>query len=145
MQQGAGMNDAAKGPFPETTSAGGGPVSEAAAGAILTIDLGAIRENYRRLKARLGGVKCPGVVKSDGYGLGAAEVAKALASEGCTIFFVALLAEGLALRKALGPRPAIYVLNGLPPGSEPEAVAADLVPVVNSTGQLKAWSKASQR
>ncbi|RVD66494.1 alanine racemase, partial [Mesorhizobium sp. M4A.F.Ca.ET.029.04.2.1] len=83
--------------------------SEATAGAILTIDLGAIRENYRRLKARLGAAQCAGVVKADGYGLGAAEVARALAAEGCTSFFVALLAEGVALRRALGPGPAIYV------------------------------------
>ena len=121
------------------------PISEAAAGAILTIDLGAIRENYRRLKAMLGGVRCAGVVKADGYGLGAAQVAAALVAEGCEIFFVAHLAEGAALRKALGPRPQIHVLNGLPPGSEPEAVAADLVPVINSAGQLKAWSEAGQK
>ncbi|RJT31882.1 alanine racemase [Mesorhizobium waimense] len=138
------MNEASKN-LPESIVAQGEPVSEAAAGAILTIDLGAIRENYRRLKAQLGGVPCAGVVKADGYGLGAAPVASALSAEGCTTFFVALLAEGLALRKALGPRPAIHVLNGLPPGSEPEAVAADLVPVINSAGQLKAWSNAGQQ
>src|SRR3954468_14198864 len=90
-------------------------ISEAAAGAILTIDLGAIRENYRRLKARLGGVRCAGVVKADGYGLGAGQVAAALVAEGCDVFFVAFLVEGILLRQALGPRPAIYVLNGIPP------------------------------
>ncbi|ESX87914.1 alanine racemase [Mesorhizobium sp. LSHC412B00] len=120
-------------------------ISEAAAGAILTIDLGAIRENYRRLKAKLGGVRCAGVVKADGYGLGARQVAAALVAEGCDSFFVAHLTEGVALRDALGPKLEIHVLNGLPPGSEPEAVAADLVPVINSTGQLKAWSEAGQK
>ena len=45
----------------------------AVAGAILTIDLGAIRENYRILKRMLGGVAAAGVVKADGYGLGAPE------------------------------------------------------------------------
>ncbi|MER8914558.1 alanine racemase [Mesorhizobium sp. M0761] len=121
------------------------PISEAAAGAILTIDLGAVRENYRRLKAKLGGVRCAGVVKADGYGLGARQVAAALVAEGCDSFFVAHLTEGVALRDALGPKLEIHVLNGLPPGSEPEAVAADLVPVINSTGQLKAWSEAGQK
>lgn len=127
---------------PET---GSQPISEAAAGAILTIDLGAVRENYRRLKAKLGGVRCAGVVKADAYGLGARQVAAALVAEGCDIFFVAHLAEGVALRDAVGSRPEIHVLNGLPPGSEPEAVAADLVPVINSAGQLKAWSEAGQK
>ncbi|TIT61408.1 MAG: alanine racemase, partial [Mesorhizobium sp.] len=63
------MDDAAERPIPNTEAAG--PVSEAVAGAILSIDLGAIRENYRRLKARAGSAHCAGVVKADGYGLGA--------------------------------------------------------------------------
>ncbi|MGX9143120.1 alanine racemase [Mesorhizobium sp. 128a] len=120
-------------------------ITEAAAGAILTIDLGAVRENYRRLKAKLGGVRCAGVVKADGYGLGARQVATALVAEGCDIFFVAHLTEGVALRDALGPFPSIHVLNGLPPGAEPEAVAADLVPVINSAAQLKAWGGVGQK
>ncbi|TGV63389.1 alanine racemase, partial [Mesorhizobium sp. M00.F.Ca.ET.149.01.1.1] len=118
------MNDDTGRGFPAKDVGSGSPVSEAAAGAILTIDLGAIRENYRRLKVRLKGVRCAGVLKADGYGLGAAQVASALAKEGCDIFFVALLGEGIALRKAIGPGPDIFVLNGLAPGSEPEAVAA---------------------
>jgi len=137
------MNDAVNRSAAKTVT--GWPVSEAAAGAILTIDLGAIRENYRRLKARLGGVACAGVVKANGYGLGAAQVAAALTREGCDIFFVALLAEGIALRKAIGTGPDIYVLNGLPPGSEPEAMAAGLCAVINSGAQLKAWRAAAQR
>ncbi|RVA49932.1 alanine racemase, partial [Mesorhizobium sp. M7A.F.Ca.US.001.01.1.1] len=51
------MNDALQKSPPEEVTA----TSEVAAGAILTIDLGAIRENYRRLKARLGDVACAGV------------------------------------------------------------------------------------
>lgn len=133
-----------KAPLLQTTATGSSTVSEAAAGAILTIDLGAIRENYRRLKARLAGVRCAGVLKADGYGLGAAQVASALMKEGCDIFFVALLGEGIGLREALGPGHDIFVLNGLPPGSEPEALAAGLHPVVNSVAQLKAWREAAR-
>lgn len=133
------MNDASRRSLPGDAAG----VSEAAAGAILTIDLGAIRENYRRLKAQLGGVRCAGVVKADGYGLGATQVASALMKDGCDTFFVALLAEGLVLRKAIGAGPDIYVLNGLPPGSEPEAVAAGLCTVINSGAQLKAWRAAA--
>ncbi|WP_292407017.1 alanine racemase, partial [Mesorhizobium sp.] len=109
------------------------------------VDLGAIRENYRRLKARLGGVGCAGVVKADGYGLGGVQVAAALAAEGCDIFFVAHLAEGTRLRQALGSGPAIYVLNGIQPGAESEAVEAELGAVINSAGQLAAWRAAAQR
>lgn len=119
--------------------------NEAAAGAILTIDLGAIRENYRRLKARLEGVACAGVVKADGYGLGAAQVANALRKEGCDTFFVAHLWEGILLRDALGALPAIFVLHGFLPGSEVQGEAAGLIPVVNSTGQLVAWRNLARR
>ena len=73
------------------------------------------------------------------------QVASALTSEGCDIFFVALLAEGIKLRKAIGTGPDIYVLNGLPPGSEPEAVAAGLCAVINSGAQLKAWRDGGTR
>src|SRR5690606_38229248 len=104
----------------------------AAAGALLTIDLAAIRENYRRLKRLLGSTACAGVVKADGYGLGAAQVAKALAAEGCDTFFVAHVHEGVRLRAVLGEDPTIYVLNGITPGAEPEAVAAELTAVLNS-------------
>ncbi|RWK34256.1 alanine racemase [Mesorhizobium sp.] len=139
------MNGASKKSLSERVAVKAAPISEAAAGAILTIDLSAIRENYRRLKVRLGGVNCAGVVKADGYGLGGAQVAAALATEGCAIFFVAHLAEGALLRQALGARPAIYVLNGIQPGAESEAVAAELGVVINSAGQLAAWRAAAQR
>lgn len=135
------MNDAPKKPPSEDVTA----ISKAAAGAVLTIDLGAIRENYRRLKAQLGGVRCAGVVKADGYGLGASQVAAALLREGCEIFFVALLGEGVALRRSLGPGPAIFVLNGIPPGAEPDAAAADLSAVANSLAQLAAWRETASR
>ncbi|TGQ43976.1 MULTISPECIES: alanine racemase [unclassified Mesorhizobium] len=140
------MNGASKEPPSESITAKDGRlISEAAAGAILTIDLGAIRENYRRLKARLRGVRCAGVVKADGYGLGAGPVTAALAAEGCDIFFVAHLAEGVLLRKALGSKPAIHVLNGIQPGAEGEAVEAELGAVINSAAQLAAWRAAAQR
>ena len=67
---------------PSEVSASGSPgysdPEAARAGAILTIDLGALAENYRRLRAELNGVPCAAVVKADGYGLGLARVAPAL-------------------------------------------------------------------
>ncbi|MGB3390354.1 MAG: alanine racemase [Pseudaminobacter sp.] len=113
--------------------------SLAEAGAILTVDLDAVRANYRLLKQRLGSVRCAGVVKADAYGLGALEVAQVLAGEGCDTFFVAHVREGVVLRQALGPRPEVYVLNGTPPGAEMACATAGLTTVVNSLEQLAAW------
>lgn len=107
-----------------------------------TVDLDALAGNYRRLAELAGGRLPAGVVKADGYGLGAVPVARRLMAEGCTRFFVARLDEGLALRSALATAvdpPAILVLDGVQPGAEDELVAAGLVPVLNDLGQIERW------
>lgn len=119
--------------------------SIAAAGAVLTVDLSALRENYRVLKRKLGGVPPAGVVKANGYGLGAAAVAGALVEEGCDTFFVAHLSEAEALRLELGEKPAIHVLNGVAPGAERECIECGAIPVLNSMEQIKAWRQAAVR
>lgn len=114
-------------------------VSPAQAGAVLTIDLGAIVSNYRLLSSNLGNVPCAAVVKADAYGLGAAEVASALERAGCRTFFVAHVSEGIDLRRTVSRESRICVLNGLPRRTEADFVAADLIPVINSKGELLAW------
>jgi alanine racemase len=102
--------------------------------AVLTIDLGAIAQNYRRLQQAAPGSEIAGVVKANAYGLGAGEVARTLWQAGCRRFFVAHGDEGLALREQL-PEARIYVLNGLP--GQPAATEAGLVPVLNHPGELQ--------
>lgn len=108
-------------------------------GALLTIDLDAVCDNWRMLKARLSGTECAAVVKADAYGLGAIKVAPALYEAGCRHFFVAHLDEALALHPILHPDATVYVLHGPLPGAEPEFVSHGLVPVLNSLPQLAAW------
>lgn len=108
-------------------------------GAVLSIDLDALCDNWRSLKARLDSGDCAAVVKADAYGLGAAQVGPALYRAGCRHFFVAHLAEGLALRPLLPADATLYVLHGAHPGSEREFVRYGLVPVLNSLPQLQAW------
>lgn len=108
-------------------------------GALLTIDLGAVCDNWRMLKARVAGADCAAVVKADAYGLGAVKVAPALYGAGCRHFFVAHVDEAIAVRPALQPDATVYVLHGPLPGAEPEFVVHDLVPVLNSLPQLAAW------
>ena len=109
------------------------------AGAVLDIDLGAIVANWRLLSGMAQPAACAGVVKANGYGLGAAEVAGALAAAGCGRFYVATLDEGIALRAALGPEPEIAVFNGPLPGTGGEFVAARLNPVLNEPSQIATW------
>lgn len=112
----------------------------ARAGAVLTIDLDAVVENWRRLGARLApGVRAMAVVKADAYGLGAAKVAPALAAVGCTRFGVATIDEGIALRQAL-PEGEILVFSGPFAGTERDFLAHRLTPVLNSPEQIAGWA-----
>jgi alanine racemase len=65
----------------------------------ITIDLGAVRRNVRRLRSVLGRTELWAVVKADGYGHGAVDVAGAALGEGAQALCVATIAEGLALRR----------------------------------------------
>ena len=105
---------------------------------MLTIDLDALAGNYRLLREKAAGAECSAVVKADAYGLGIHRVARELAAAGCRCFFVATLDEALELRGLLA-QAAIYVLNGLPPGSADEFTANALVPVLNSLGEIGTW------
>lgn len=109
--------------------------------AVLTIDLSAIVANWKDLAARAAPGGAAAVVKADGYGLGAAEVGRALRAAGCRHFFVAQLAEGLALRAAIGPGPMIAVLAGFAPGEDGDAA---LVPVMNALAEVAAHAAAGR-
>jgi alanine racemase len=76
----------------------------------ITIDLGAVRRNVGRLRSALGASELWAVVKADGYGHGAADVATAATGAGATAVCVATVAEGLSLRRAL-PGQRILVLG----------------------------------
>jgi alanine racemase len=65
----------------------------------LTIDLGAIRRNVRTLLRVLDGAELWAVVKADGYGHGATDVAGAALGAGATALCVATVPEALALRR----------------------------------------------
>jgi len=110
------------------------------AAALLRIDPDAIIANYRSIAERVAPARVAAVVKADAYGLGAARVAGALAEAGCRAFFVAHLFEAVALKEVLPRDAALYVLNGLQPGSEPDCAALGIVPVLNALDQVDRWA-----
>ncbi|MES2833312.1 MAG: alanine racemase [Pseudomonadota bacterium] len=109
--------------------------------ATLTVDLNALAHNFHALEAISGAPVHP-VVKADAYGLGAVPCATRLMAEGARTFFVARLGGGQTLREALGPGPAIYILDGCIGDAAPALIAADLRPVLNHPDQLQAWRAA---
>ena len=105
--------------------------------ATLTIDLEAIRANWKALDAMsAASVETSAVVKADAYGLGAEIVAPALAKEGAKTFFVALASEGVAVRKTLGPDIPIYIFSGYMKGDQEAMASANLIPLLNSPEQV---------
>lgn len=110
-----------------------------APGGRITVDLDAVRANYRRIVTGVAPAEVAAVVKADAYGLGAARVGPALADAGCRDFFVAFLDEALQLKPRLPADARLHVLNGLAAGDEPLCAAAGIRPVLNSGPQVRRW------
>ena len=108
------------------------------AGGILTIDLGAIVANWHELGRRAMPSECAAVIKANGYGCGIEPVARTLTAAGCKTFFVADLSEARRVRGVVAD-PAIYVLNGLWPGTAPAFAENNARPVIGSLVELAEW------
>ena len=91
----------------------------------ITIDLGAVRRNVRRLRSALGRAQLWAVVKADGYGHGAVDVAGAALGEGALALCVATVAEALPLRQEF-PGARILVLGPSTDRDVAQAREADL-------------------
>src|SRR5262245_2386180 len=112
------------------------------AGALLTIDLAALVENWRNLKKRAApGCDMGAVVKADAYGLGMAAVALALKDAGCQTFYVAHLDEAVTLRSVIGPNLRIVCMHGPLPRTERDFVQYRIIPVLSTPQQIKTWGK----
>ena len=108
--------------------------------ATATIDLNAIRQNWQKLRS-MSSNDAAAVVKANAYGLGLAQVTKALYAEGARIFFVATVEEGAELRSILGKKPDIYVFSGHMVGDTELIKNYNLIPLINSIEQLSRHSK----
>lgn len=115
------------------------------ASGILTIDLNAIRQNYRLLKDKVGaGVTVSAVVKANAYGLGASSVAGALIEEGARVFFVASVEEAVSLR-GVSTEIEIYVLNGFIVDQADIYLQHNLIPVLDDFNEIKGYSALALR
>ena len=112
----------------------------------LTIDLAALRENWRSLARRAAPGRCAAVIKANAYGIGLNEAATALWDAGARVFFVARFDEGLAARRLLPGDATIYVLDGLERDAEPGDYAENrLAPAIGSEEELARWSAFAAR
>ncbi|NTJ42009.1 alanine racemase [Agrobacterium larrymoorei] len=107
----------------------------------LTVDLGALTNNWLDMKRRSGKARTAAVVKADAYGMGIEDCGSTLYHAGARDFFVATVSEGVTLRSH-APEARIFVLSGIWPGQERDVFANDLVPVIASQEQLSFWMSA---
>ena len=99
------------------------------------VDLDAIAHNVRVLREHAGSAQVMAVVKADGYGHGAARVARAALTAGAAELGVATVDEALELRADGITAPVLAWLH--PPGTDfAPAVAADIQIAVSSVRQL---------
>jgi alanine racemase len=92
----------------------------------ITIDLGAIRHNARRLLEVLEGAELWAVVKANGYGHGASDVGRAALEAGASALCVVTAAEGVELRREL-PEARIIVMCPTDEVSEAREARLELV------------------
>jgi alanine racemase len=107
------------------------------------VDLGALVANARTLAALCGSRLLP-MVKANGYGLGAVEVAAALERLDPWGYGVATVEEGAALRSAGIARP-ILVVSPFVPGTGEPYLAHDLRPTIGDPAALAAWCGRTSR
>jgi alanine racemase len=105
------------------------------------VDLGAVRHNVELLRSLVAPSEVWAVVKADGYGHGAVEVASAVLDAGAAGLCVALVQEGAALRRN-GIVAPILVLSEQPPDQARAIVEHDLTPTVYTTGFIDALAEA---
>ncbi len=103
--------------------------------AVLEINLGTIRRNWRTVRERFRGETVGAVVKQDAYGLGTARIAPLLFALGCRDFWVADFDEALDVRTLL-PHARIYVMHGLAGAPAAAFRAHHVVPVLTDPAEL---------
>ncbi len=106
------------------------------------VDLDAIRHNVALLRATVAPSDVWVVVKANGYGHGALEVARAALDAGAGGLCVALVHEGVELRRG-GIDAPILVLSEQPPDAASVIVANDLTPTVYTDGFIDALAAAA--
>lgn len=112
---------------------------------VAEVDLDALAHNVQQIRRHLKEkVEILAVVKADAYGHGAEAVAKELALAGVSLFGVACIEEGIALRES-GVALPILVLSGVYPGDLQEVLRNRLTPVLYTWETCRALMEEAQK
>ena len=105
----------------------------------VTVDLAALRSNFKTLAALSPEGETGAAVKGEAYGLGLKPCVEALWKAGCRSFFVARPKEGADLRRIL-PKTKIFVLDGFYKGLAAYYLKHGLIPALISAEEAREWA-----
>ncbi|MCE2526847.1 MAG: alanine racemase [Actinomycetia bacterium] len=108
------------------------------------VDLRAVAHNVRQLVRHVGGAALCAVVKADGYGHGAPQVAKAAVANGAAWVAVATVEEGVQLRDE-GIDTPVLLLSEPPPGDHKDVIVHQITPTVYSLATIKQLASTALR
>jgi alanine racemase len=104
------------------------------------IDLDCVRHNIRGFQRIIpDSTQMMAVVKADAYGHGAYHVAKAALQAGASRLAVAIVEEGIVLRR-LGITAPIHILGVSAPGTERAVIEYDVIPTICSIESARRFS-----
>lgn len=107
------------------------------------VDLGAVRRNVAHVAAAVAPAQVWAVVKANAYGHGSVQVAQAALEAGATGLCVAVVDEGVVLRRA-GIMAPVLVMSEQPADTAPFLVGYGLTPTVTTTMGAAAIASAAQ-
>ena len=109
----------------------------------IEVDLGAVAHNFRELRRLVGPyVRIVAALKRNGYGMGAAQVARVLKAEGAYGFAVANAYDAVRLREGGIDAPILlYAGTGL--DAAPEVVRRGFIPSMSTPEDVDAYAKAA--
>ncbi|NMA82956.1 MAG: alanine racemase [Epulopiscium sp.] len=113
--------------------------------AVAEINLDALQHNIKEIKKQVQSKsQIMAVIKADAYGHGAVEVAEVLIQQGVSRLAVAILEEGIQLRKA-GIQVPILVFGYISPSQASKVIDYQLTPTVFTYEMARAFSEAGAK
>ena len=107
------------------------------------VDIGAVRHNVAHVASIVAPAQVWAVVKANAYGHGSVQVAQAALEAGATGLCVAVVDEGVVLRRA-GIMAPVLVMSEQPADTAPFLVGYGLTPTVTTTMGAAAIASAAQ-
>ena len=108
----------------------------------IVVDLERLTENFKAIRAAVGDAAVMPVLKANAYGHGLVRVARLMETLGADMLGVAVLEEGILLRRA-GIRMPILVLGGILGNQVPHFIAHDLTLTASSVDKLRQIDEAA--